>query len=36
MSTSSIDAERRAKYIEYVCEARPYEEILDAKMADFR
>ncbi|MCL5072121.1 MAG: transposase [Actinobacteria bacterium] len=33
---STDKAERRAKYVEYVSTTRPYEEILDEKMQEFK
>ena len=33
---SAIESERRAKYIEYVGMHRPYEQLLDEKLSEFK
>jgi putative transposase len=36
LALSSIEQERRAKYIEYVATIRPYEELLDEKISEIK
>ena len=36
IALSTIDAERRAKYIEYVATNRPYERLLDEKLSELK
>ncbi|MDP3790667.1 MAG: transposase [Candidatus Omnitrophota bacterium] len=36
IALSVIDAERRAKYIEYVSTDRPYEQLLDEKLSELK
>ncbi|MBU0605515.1 MAG: transposase [Candidatus Omnitrophica bacterium] len=36
LALSSIEQERRAKYIEYVATPRPYEELLDEKISELK
>ena len=36
MALSSIEVERRSKYIEYVSTDRPYEKLLDEKLSELK